>query len=129
MFAQVLLAPDLAVLNVSTGLTPGRLFQIATNRSTGQAAASCASSFSLEGFVRGGNRSGGFFLSSKRANAVFDANGENHFESPLFRFLCGHDINQSEMPRKQAIKDINLWGERLAMAMLRDRQMIPGENR
>jgi hypothetical protein len=68
-------------------------------------------------------------LSSEYADGVFDVDGENHFESPLFRSLCGHDINHSEVPRKQAIKAINLWGERLAMAMLRDRQMIPGENR
>jgi hypothetical protein len=37
----------LRVVNFLTGFTPGRLFQISTNRSVGQSAASLPSSFSL----------------------------------------------------------------------------------
>jgi hypothetical protein len=47
MASQILLAPALVVLNPFTGFTPGRLFQIATKRSAGHAAANCANSFSL----------------------------------------------------------------------------------
>src|ERR1039458_6065323 len=47
MRAQIRLTAVLALLKLSTATTPARLFQIATNRSAGQPAASSASSFWL----------------------------------------------------------------------------------
>src|SRR5262252_4124939 len=44
MRPQILLAADLGFLNPLAGVTPGRLFQIATRRSVGQPAANCVSS-------------------------------------------------------------------------------------
>jgi hypothetical protein len=40
----------------------------------------------------------------------FGIDSERHFESPLFRSLCGHDINHSEVLETQANSEINLWG-------------------
>src|ERR1035441_1437971 len=47
MRSQMRLAAVLALLKLSTGVTPGKLFQMATSRSAGQAAASSASCFWL----------------------------------------------------------------------------------
>src|ERR1019366_9789794 len=47
MRCQMRLASALLLLKLSTGVTPVRLFQIATRRSAGQALASSASSFWL----------------------------------------------------------------------------------
>src|ERR1700679_2587386 len=98
MLSQILLAPALAVLNVSTGVTPGRLFQITTKRSSGHALANCKK-FLLagEGLEGVGGRSSGFLGGSERADVVFCINGEGHLKSPLFRCLCGHNINHSKV--------------------------------
>src|ERR1017187_5104618 len=53
MRSQMRLAAALLLLKLSTGVTPVRLFQIATRRSVGHALASSASSFWLEKLSKG----------------------------------------------------------------------------
>jgi hypothetical protein len=72
-----------------------------------------------EEFVGGCNRSGGFLLGSERADIVFGIDGERHFQSPLFRSLCGHDMDRSEVLETQAINEINLRGRRAGDAVWR----------
>ena len=79
--SQIRPAATLVVLKLFTGFTPGRLFQMATNRSAGQPADQVhVSSFWLaEGVERGGGRSGGFFLGGKRRDVVLRSSIVNVF--------------------------------------------------
>jgi hypothetical protein len=69
-----------------------------------------------EGFEGVGSRSGSLLLGSERTDVVFDVDGENHCESPLFRALCGHDINHSEVLETQGNSEINRRGRRVGDA-------------
>src|SRR5208283_5198643 len=92
-----------ALLNPFTGFTPGRLFQMATRRSAGQAAANSASSFSTaEGVERGGGCGGGLFCGAKRRDVVVAVNRKRrHNRSPWCHALRGHHMDHSGVLEKQ----------------------------
>ena len=103
MRVQIRLTAALAVLKLFTGVTPGRLFQIATRRSAGQAAASSASSFWLAKVSNGvavvaAASSGG----GKRRDVVVAVDRKRrHDRSPWCHALRGHHMDHSEVLEKQ----------------------------
>jgi hypothetical protein len=79
------------------------MFQMATSRSAGQAAASSASSFWLVKESKGCRaRGGGLFCGAKRGDVVVAVNRKRaHNRSPWCHALRGHHMDRSEVIEKQ----------------------------
>jgi hypothetical protein len=107
MLSQILLAPVLAVLNVSNRRY-ARQAVIDGNQAFLGPCAGELGQFLLagEGFEGVGGRSGGLLGGGERADVVVGINGERHFESPLFRALRGQHMDHSEVLEKQGDSSI-----------------------
>jgi hypothetical protein len=106
-------------LNFFTGVTPGRLFQIATSRSAGHFAIRLASSFWLakvsKGVVVVAAASSGV---AKCGDAVVGIDGERFHLSSFFLAACRRDdhIHHSGRGHKQGNSAGNRRGDGKAMA-------------
>jgi hypothetical protein len=119
------LAAALPLLNPFTGVTPGRLFQMASKRSVGQAAASSANSCWLvkdwDGLV-----TASLLWGAKGADVVVGVDGERfHFQSPCSA-LRGHHMDHSEVLEKQGDLAINRGRRRSSDGEEAVAQIAPG---